>query len=49
MAGLSIPLSRWFYQGVVAPNAEVKVEAQSTLDLKASGPLKIKGATVDIN
>jgi uncharacterized protein involved in type VI secretion and phage assembly len=29
--------------------AEVKVEAQSTMDLKASGSLKVKGATVDIN
>jgi uncharacterized protein involved in type VI secretion and phage assembly len=29
--------------------ADVKVEAQSGMDLKASGQLKIKGATVDIN
>jgi uncharacterized protein involved in type VI secretion and phage assembly len=33
---------------VTAPSGAFKVEAQS-VDIKASGPLKIQGATVDIN
>ncbi len=33
----------------LSSQADVKVEAQSGMDLKASGQMKIKGATVDIN